>query len=236
MPTAAPIAARGGLNRNGANGNDANVLNARVYDGDRVTVQAIAAIRVTVEGEVVTRGAFEIAPGTNLVDVLARAGGRTSRADLTNVTIRHIDGTNQTVDVRDAVLFGAAAPPVELRDGDYIVVGTSNNLIYVVGGVRNSEYYSVPPSGALTLGQSLSLAGGPVPGAQLNKIAVIRNTPSGVKRDEINLNQKKGDVLAANTPIRAGDVVYVPEANNSPSTFQKVLAAVTAFGAVNALR
>ncbi len=213
--------------RNGSNATDSSILNARVYDGDRVTVEAIAVVRVTVEGEVVTAGAFEVPPGTNLIDVLARAGGENARASLQNVIIRHANGSSEVVNIRAAALLGAAAPPVLLRDGDYIRVLRSENLIYVVGGVKISEYYAVPPSGALTLGESLSLAGGTVPGAQLNKIAIIRSTPDGVERTEVNLNQKKGEVLVTNLPIRAGDVVYVPEANNKPSTLSQVLAAVS---------
>ena len=217
----------GAVARNGANGTDASVLNARVYDGDRVTVEAITAVRVTVAGEIKTPGAFEVAPGTNLVDVLARAGGKTSQASLDNVTIRHADGTSEIVNVREALLRGAAAPPISLRDGDYVVVARATNLIYVVGGVKTSDYYAVPLSGRVTLGESLSLAGGPVPGAQLNKIAIIRSTPDGVDRTEINLNQKKGDVLASSTPVLAGDVVFVPEASNKPSTLASVLAAIS---------
>ena len=219
-----------------ANGADASLLNARVFDGDRITVEAIAPVRVTVAGEVKIPNAFEVAPGTNLVDVLARAGGETSQASLENVTIRHANGSSEVVNVRAALLRGAAAPPIALRDGDYIVVARADNLIYVVGGVKTSDYYAVPADGVLTLGESLSLAGGPVPGAQLNKIAIIRSTPDGVKRTEVNLNQKKGDVLASATPVRAGDVVYVPEANNNPSTLTKVLTAVSAFGAFRVFR
>lgn len=222
--------------RSGANGTDNRVLSARVYDGDRITVETIAAIRVTVAGEVKTPGAFEVSPGTNLVDVLARAGGETSRASLENVTIRHDDGSSEIVNVRAASRLGAAAPPIVLRNGDYVVVPRSESLIYVVGGVKISDYYAVPPSGFLTLGESLSLAGGAVPGARLNKIAIIRSTPDGVKRTDVNLDQKKGELLATNIPVRAGDVVYVPEANNNPSTWQKVLTAVGALGAFAAFR
>ena len=153
-----PIVAPG---RNGSNATDANILNARVYDGDRVTVEAIAAMRVTVAEEVKTPGAFEVAPGTNLIDVIARAGGATSQASLENVTIRHANGSSETVNVRAASLLGAASAPIAVSDGDYVVVPRSENLIFVVGGVKNSDYYAVPPSGFLTLGESLSLAGGP---------------------------------------------------------------------------
>lgn len=213
--------------RNGANATDANLLNARVYDGDRVTVEAIAAVRVTVSGEVRTAGAFEVAPGTNLVDVLARAGGETDQASLENVTIRHANGSSETVNVRAASLLGAAAPPILLRDGDYVVVARSDKLIYVVGGVKISDYYAVPPSGFLTLGQSLSLAGGPVAGAQLNKIAIIRSTPEGTERTEYSLKSEKGEVPVSDIPIRAGDVVFVPEATNKPSTLASILAAIS---------
>ena len=213
--------------RNGANATDARILNARVYDGDRVTIETIAAVRVTVTGEIKTPGAFEVQPGTNLVDVLARAGGENARASLENVTIKHANGSSETVNVRAASRLGAAAPPILLSDGDYIVVARSENLIYVVGGVKTSDYYAVPPSGFLTLGESLSLAGGPVAGAQLNKIVIIRSTPKGTERNEVSLKNDKGRVPASDIPIRTGDVVFVPEANNRPSTLASVLAAVS---------
>lgn len=215
--------------RNGANATDANILNARVYDGDRVTVEVIAAVRVTVTGAVKTPGAFEVSPGTNLVDVLARAGSETSQASLENVTIRHANGSSEIVNVRAAAQLGAAAPPILLRDGDYVVVPRSKDLIYVVGGVKTSDYYAVPPSGFLTLGESLSLAGGPIAGAQLNKIEIIRSTPSGTERTKISLNSEKGAVPASDTPIRAGYVVFVPEATNKPSTLSNILAAISIF-------
>ena len=219
-PNAAP-------SRSGANATDANILNARVYDGDRVTVEAITALRVTVKGEVKTPGAFEVAPGTNLVDIIARAGSETSQASLENVTIKHADGSSETVNVRAAALLGTAAPPILLSDGDYVVVPRSQNLIYVVGGVKTSDYYAVPPSGSLTLGESLSLAGGPIAGAQLNKIEILRSTPDGTQTTKVSLKQNKGQVLAADIPIRAGDVVFVPEANNKPSTLTSVFAALS---------
>ena len=218
-----PVGARA---RNGANATDASVLSARVYDGDRVIVEAITAARVTIEGEVKTPGVFEVAPGTNLVELLARAGGETGRASLQNVTITHSNGTSEVFDVRAATRLGADAPVITLRDGDSVLVTRNKDLIYVVGGVKNSEYYTVPPSG-LTLGESLSLAGGPVPGAQLNKIAIIRSTPNGTERTEVSLKSNKGQVPASDIPIRAGDVVFVPEANNRRSVLENVLAAVS---------
>ncbi len=235
-PGSAPVgnfAVGGALNpvvapaRNGANATDARVLNARVYDGDRVTIETIAAVRVTVAEEVKTPGAFEVQPGSNLVDVLARAGGETPRASLENVTIRHADGSSETVNVRAAARLGAAAPPILVRDGDYIVVPRSKNLIFVIGGVRNSEYYAVPPTGFLTLGQALSLAGGPIAGAQLNKIEIIRSTPGGTKSTKVGVSSDKGEVPASDIPIRTGDVVFVPEANNKPSPLAAILGAVS---------
>lgn len=226
----------GAPSRNGSNATDASVLNARVYDGDRVTVEAIALARVTVTGEIEKPGAFEVPPGTNLLDVIARADGETSQASLENVVIRHANGSSETVNVRAAALLGAATPPITLSDGDYIVVPRSQNLIYVVGGVKTSDYYAVPPSGVLTLGQSLSLAGGPIAGAQLNKIEILRSTPNGTQTTKVSLSQNKGQTLATDIPIRAGDVVFVPEANNNRSTFDKITAALGALGVFSVFR
>lgn len=210
------------------NGFDQNVLNARVYDGDLVTVEAIAPMSVTVSGEVKTPGVISVQSDATLVDAIARAGGPTALGTLSNVSIRHRNGSSEAIDIHDTYTKGAAAPPIYLRDDDYIVIPKSERLVYVMGAVLKPDYYAVPVRDVLTVGQALSLAGGPVVNAKLSQIAVLHPTAQGVERQIIDLNQKGGDTLNLNSPVRPGDVVYVPQGTPSRSTWEKITAAVGA--------
>ena len=210
------------------NGFDQNVLNARVYDGDLITVEAIAPMNVTVTGEVKTPGVLPLQSGATLVDAIARAGGPTALGNLGNVSIRHRGGGSEAVDIHDTYIKGAGASPIYLRDDDYIVIPKSDRLVYVMGAVLKPDYYAVPVREILTVGQALSLAGGSIPNAKLSQIAVLHPTANGVERQIIDLNQKGGDTLNLNSPVRPGDVVYVPQGTPSRGTWEKITAAVGA--------
>lgn len=160
IDTGAPIASA--IGDKAPNGFDASVLNARVYDGDLVTVEAIAPTTVTVSGEVKTPGVISVGSGATLVDAIARAGGPTSLGTLSNVSIRHRNGSSEAVDVHDTYTKGSAAPPIYLREDDYIVIPKSERLVYVMGAVQKPDYYAVPVRDVLSVGQALSLAGGSV--------------------------------------------------------------------------
>ena len=210
------------------NGFDQNVLNARVYDGDLVTVEAIAPLSVTVTGEVKTPGVIALPPGATLVDAIARAGGPTALGTLSNVSIRHRNGSSEAVDIHDPYTKGTSSLPIPLKDDDYIVIPKSERLVYVMGAVQKPDYYAVPVRDVLTVGQALSLAGGPIVNAKLSQIAVLHPTKEGVERRVINLTQKEGETLNIASPVRPGDVVYVPEGTPSRSTWDKITAAVGA--------
>ena len=211
---------------NSANGADANVLNARVYDGDLITVETLKPLSVTVRGEVTTGGALAIRDGETLVDALTRAGGPTGKASLSTISIRHADGTSERADIYDTYVKGTPATPIRLREGDDILVPESEALVYVMGAVQKSGYIAVPARGTLTIGDSLALAGGGVQYAKLSQIGLIRQTPQGVERRVINLNQKNGEKLNIQTPLRAGDVVYVPQGSPSRSTLDTILGSI----------
>lgn len=220
--TPTSIASRAGAGIKVPNGFDASVLNARVYDGDLVTVEAVAPANVTVSGEVKTPGVVVAQDGVTLADIIARAGGPTTKAGLHNVSIRHQNGTSERVDIADVYTKGLAGPPVRLRDGDFVVVPVSERLIYVMGAVLKPDYYAVPVRDTLNVGQSLSLAGGTLPNAKISQIAVLHSTPQGVQRNIININQKGGEMLQITTIVRPGDVVYVPEGTPTRSTWDKI--------------
>jgi protein involved in polysaccharide export with SLBB domain len=200
------------------NVSDPDVLSTRVYDGDLISFNALKLQTVTIVGEVKNPGPYEVKEGTGLVELVNKAGGPTELAALTRVTVRHKD-ENQEVDVRSAVTDGAAEPPVSLRAGAYVVVPKNLNRVYVMEAVNRPDFYTIPENGTLTVGEALTKAGGPRDRAKLWQVAIIR--PQG-PQTILNLRDTKVAQAALNTPLNAGDVLYVPEGKQSVSTLQKI--------------
>lgn len=220
-------------NSNGPLSSNVAILNQRVFDGDLITVEELKPMIISVGGEVNKPGIVEVRQGTSLVDVITRSGGPTDKATLSNVTINHSDQTVQKVDIYDAVVKGAIAPPVELRSGDYIVVPESKSRVYVYGAVAKPDYYAVPEHETLTVGEALSLAGSTRPDAKLTQVGILRQTPDGVKTTVLNLNETNGKTLALETPVQPGEAIYVPQGKQPTSFWQKL---GTVAGALNIFR
>ena len=199
-------------------------LNAPVSDGDLITVEQLKPMLITVGGEVIKPGVLEVRQGTSLVDVITRAGGRTPQATLSDVTINHSDQSIEKVDLYDAIVKGAPAPQVELQPGDYVVLAKSNRRVYVYGAVQKPDYYAVPERDPLTVGEGISLAGGPVQSAKITQVGVLRKTPDGVQTTVLNLRDNKGKDLALNTIVKPGDAIYVPEGKSGVSVWTKAAA------------
>ena len=229
--------------RGGALVSNVATLNERVFDGDLITVDALLPIRVTVGGEVNKPSVLEVRPDTSLVDVITRAGGKTDKATLSDISVLHADGTSEKVDIYDALVKGESGPPFQLQDGDYVTLQENRRRIYVYGAVNKPDYYAVPERQSLTVAEGLSLAGGPRPNAKIEQVGILRKTPEGIQTNVLDLvdnKSKKGkdkdqkpNTLLYETPLQAGDAVYVPEGKQSLSFWQKIGAAA---GALNIFR
>ena len=231
----------------GALTSNVTVLNERVFDGDLITVEALRPMTITVGGEVNKPAVLEVRPNTSLVDVITRAGGKTDKATLSDVTVLRADNTSEKVDLYDALVKGEPGPNFELRDGDYVSLQESKRKIYVYGAVSKPDYYAVPEREPLTVAQSLSLAGGPRTNAKIQQVGILRKMPDGsIETNVLNLvdNKSKKDdkndggadqsaALKLETLLQAGDAIYVPEGKQSLSTWQKIASIA---GAANIFR
>jgi polysaccharide export outer membrane protein len=74
--------------------------------------------------------------------------------------------------------------------------------VQVLGAVRNPGLYPVDPT--MTLGDAIALAGGATPDGNQDKVSVIRG---GVK---LSSNLSHG-VRVADSPVRSGDEIFVPQ-------------------------
>lgn len=77
--------------------------------------------------------------------------------------------------------------------------------VWVTGEVRNPNVYDMP--GDIDALQAVIMAGGYLPSARSNQVAVIRRGPGGRRMlRAIDLRERRGEVVA----LRRGDVIFVP--------------------------
>jgi protein involved in polysaccharide export with SLBB domain len=74
--------------------------------------------------------------------------------------------------------------------------------VQILGAVRNPGLYPVPPT--VSVGDAVALAGGATPDGKADKVVLRRNG----ERLSINLTK---DTPLADTPIRTGDELFVPQ-------------------------
>ncbi|RYG75123.1 hypothetical protein EON80_01685 [bacterium] len=208
--------------------------NVRMQEGDLVVVnQGAVSQTVFVSGEVNAPGAFETNPKDSLPEVILRAGGPTKLAYLTQVSVTRRDGSTQIVDVSPSLGVNAPKLNFPLQQGDIVVVPANPNRVLVMNAVTTPGYYPIPSSGTLTIGDALLAAGGARAGAKLKEVAILHRNPDGTVDERlVSLNYEKNGKLAIDTPLRSGDVVYVPEGKMGPSKFTEVTRTVGGLGAL----
>lgn len=190
---------------------------------------------VTVTGEVVEPGFYELSPGSNPFDALFRAGGSTTQADLRSVIVRRtlIDGTviEQTMDLLTPLQGGQPLPNMFLLDGDAIVVArldvgaeqtydrrlaARSNLAQAAITVRVLNHAGQGlgslqlPNGSTFL-DALTQISPNATDANLSAIALIRFDPEQGRPVSQMLNGRQalmGD-LAQDVPLQDDDVIVI---------------------------
>jgi protein involved in polysaccharide export with SLBB domain len=199
--------------------------NAMVQDGDLINVTAVPRIwTVTVGGEVVNEGGYEVRQGDSIPSLIAKAGGPTELASLKNVTVQR-GGKEYSVDVLSAYKNGTPLD-FKLQQGDYVSVPKNTKRVLVMPAVNKAGYVPMPEDGPLTIGEAISLAGGPKNGARIFEIARIRPTADGgMDKKIINLAKTDGRGSMGETlnePLQPGDIVFVPEGKQGTTALSGV--------------
>lgn len=168
---------------------------------------------VVVFGEVSRPGTYPVEPGDRLMDILAKAGGPTASADLSQVafTTRE-DGENGGVSVIDLepALIDANHPANRVVfGGESIHVPQSNRRVLVLGQVQRPGAYTVDQHTRLL--DLLALAGGPTAAADLQSATLTRIVPGGEEVTAIDVGAVMAN-QAENLVLQGGDVLYLPPA------------------------
>ena len=160
---------------------------------------------VSVLGQVVKAGSYELQGEMRVLTALSLAGGPTAKADLRHVTLTHAGQTSkEIIDLEDLLTN------VVLRPGDTLVLPENGRKYYVLGEVNKAEAYPLKPNDRLL--DAISTAGGSTHEADLTQVVLIRKDEKGqpiARHIDLNQMMKQAD-MARNEALREGDVIFVP--------------------------
>ncbi len=162
-------------------------------------------ISVFVMGEVKKPGTYTVNPSSSVLEVLALAGGVRERGSLRKISVMGRDGSKKEIDLYP-VFFGGVLPDITFQLEDVIYVPLGSQFVSISGAVRRPAVYEILDG--LNLQTLVEFAGGVLPDADLQRIAVIRNDRISGRRIIDIFPQKDPDVLK-NFQLEDGDEVEV---------------------------
>jgi protein involved in polysaccharide export with SLBB domain len=187
-----------------------------------------SAQTVYVMGEVAKPGAYEGKAGTTFIDILANAGGPTRWADTKNIRIIRSDGTREPVDLPRFTEQGGTLPPVNPGDTIFVPEKADNNepswlkvaptrVVQVLGAILKPGRYEW--SDEMSIFDLIATAGGPLARSDISRVQIVKSTPQGATSIVFDMASylNKGGSAADVPPIRAGDIVMIPELPNDPN-------------------
>lgn len=183
------------------------------YTNPQVRVDVERTLRVFLFGGVGAPGMYELTANMTLIELLARAGTGTGGASEALIIRRkgaltpiHPDDAGADVirvnmrEFEKDLESGTLSRNIVLEEGDTIFIPRVDpNRIYISGEVRSPGTFSVPEG--TTVLQALTLAGGPTPGAALNRIDIMRLVDGSQEKLDAELE----DI------VQPGDTILVPE-------------------------
>lgn len=180
-----------------------------------VYVQEHGSKKVSVLGAVGKPGVYEMLGPRNLLQVLAQAGGLDPESGAEIFVIRASPGGgHRRIPVSVDALMSSRDPSsnVAIEPGDVISVPRDRMIhIFVDGAVKTPGRIEQPASRRISLLQAIAKAGGATDRANLKKVQILRQGPSGTQNAVlVNLRRvRKG--REPDPILRDGDVVVVPE-------------------------
>jgi polysaccharide export outer membrane protein len=193
----------------------ASILDKQYTKEARVTVFIKEYQKVSVIGAVGRPGMYELVGPTNLLQMIAQAGGLTAQAMNELFVYRQGRDGKQTrivIKLEDLMINGNQELNIELQPKDVITIPIDQMLnVFVYGEVRTPGAVPYLSSKKITLLQAIAQAGGTTEWAKKSKIVIKRKDKKTGKEMKIRVNLKSminGKV--ADIVLEEGDVVIVP--------------------------
>ena len=171
-----------------------------------VSLGKLKSIQVFVFGEVRYPGSYSVSSLSTMFSALYLAGGPTERGSLRRIKLIRGGSETAVVDLYQFLLFGKNVAGVALRSGDVIFVDVVGKRVKVTGAVKRPGIYEI--AGSETIADILTLSGGTLPSAYLEKVRIDRIAD----RDSykvVDLNLTDSTTAARKFRIEDGDEVFV---------------------------
>ncbi len=172
-----------------------------------VTVSQLRVDHISLLGQVGHPGDYQLRPGQGMFELLASAGGPTTRADLAKAVVIRGKAETINVDLLDAIAK-SKPPDVKLEAGDVLFIPETDRRIVALGEVGHPGPYDLLEGQRLS--DLLAAAGGVNPKAATTKAFIVRN---GTQMP-IDLKRVMAGDVAANVALKPGDMVIVPESKD----------------------
>lgn len=186
--------------------------------GDVVIVLRLAKSErsvVTVMGAVNRPGDISIEEPLSLIETLIRAGGHSTNADLTRISILRLEEGEYSWKLLNLEDFLTGVNPSDnplISPGEIIHVPNAQprqDRVNVVGAVMNTGSYPLYKDERLF--DAVFVAGGFAQGAAVDKVTIIRPSNPHPQRIEVNVsNYLSTSDLEYNPLLEAGDTVFIP--------------------------
>ena len=161
---------------------------------------------VSVIGEVRLPGQVTLFKGAKLMEVIAKCGGFTENADISNISITR---TGKTIYVDLSNPKSLNSDELTLQPGDVIYVPRGNIKVVVMGEVGKPGIYTISQVNSHLL-DVLALAGGLRSTADERAITITRQKDEGNERITIDLRRASQGELSQNIELKNNDIVFVP--------------------------
>jgi len=207
--------------------------NVPILPSDTISLSSDSLVPVNVIGTVKTPGLYRLRSDMNgVLEALAQAGGTLDGAALSHVTLRHLSGQEQILDLSKPLLSGIAIDLPRLQAGDLIIVPQSQNRFAVLGAVDAPGIFPLLEGHSLSLVDAVAQAkGSDAKESRFRYIGIIRNEDGKSVKKVYDLGKFLKFADATQNPdIHPGDVIYVPVSNRiKPEELLRDLAPLAVF-------
>lgn len=179
---------------------DGYIVNPQVS----VFIQEFRSQKVTIMGQVVKPGLYELSGPTSFLELISKAGGLTKDAG-DQATIHHSVSAGKKgekvvhVNLKALLEKGDSSLDVMLIDGDSVFVPQAG-MVYVTGEVKNPDSYKVEDN--TTVIMAVTRAGGFTDLAAKGRVKIIRKADG---------NEQTMEKVPMNMLVKPNDVIVVPE-------------------------
>jgi polysaccharide biosynthesis/export protein len=220
-------------------------LKAYVLEPDvSISLTELRSQPVSILGAVGESGVRQLEGRKTLVEVLSMAGGLSADAGPTVRITRQVDrgriplseatedasGRFSTVEIDVRSLLEARNPEknIVIQPHDVISVPRAE-IVYVVGEVGKPGPVPLSAGHSISVMEAVSSSGGVLRTAAPARTRLLRRVPGEVKRREMNLNlQHIMHGKADDVPLRAGDILLVPDNSGKRVTARALEAVIQA--------